>query len=123
MRLINVLLVGLVLSGILTMVPIPEAFAHGGGSSGGDGKIGCDACGGGLRSGDQVGDAGEHDFAPDVGGRFAHKDQYRYRGPYWYGDPYRYEYPYYGYHGYGDGCHGVEPASPFEPAVAEENNI
>ena len=105
MRSIKISIVGLVLAGILAMVPTPRAFALGGG---GAGRFGSGHVGGFVG----------HDLAPQEGAHFA--PHYSHRGHYWYGDPYWYDYPYYGYD---DGDYSDTQASPSEAAPAEQTIV
>jgi hypothetical protein len=99
MRLIKGSLVGLVVAGILAVVPT-ASFARGGGGGGGH-------AGGGHIGGFGGGHFGgfvSHGFAPHEGTHFAphgwHRGHYGYRGGYWggspywawYGDPYWYDF-------------------------------
>jgi Putative peptidoglycan binding domain len=116
MRLINSLLVGPVLAGMLAMISTPTSFAHGGGGGGHAGGFG----------GGHFGGFAGHGFASHQGERFAPQHSSRghfwYGRPYSYGDPYWYDYPYYGYYDYDDGDYSDAQAS-HEPGPAEQINI
>jgi hypothetical protein len=123
MRLIKDSLVGLVLAGILAVVPT-AAFARGGGGGGGHGGGGhFGGFGGGVR---HFGGFVSHGFAPHEGTHFAphgwHRGHYGYGGGYWgwYGDPYSYDYPYYGSYDYDDGVYSDAQTSPSEVAPSEQ---
>jgi hypothetical protein len=107
MRLSKGSLVGLVLAGILAVVPT-AAFARSGGGGGGHGGGGhFGGFGGGVRhfggGGGHFGGFVSHGFAPHEGTHFAssgwHRGHYGYGGGYWgggpywgwYGDPYLYD--------------------------------
>src|SRR5258708_25370141 len=121
MRSIKGSLVGLVLAGILAIVPT-AAFAHGGGGGGGGhggggGGFGGGGHGGGFGGGGHFGGGGGHfggggghfagfaghsfaghSFAQHQGAHFArHADQFGPGNRFFFGDPFGYDYPYYGY--------------------------
>src|SRR6202048_929576 len=102
MRSIKSSLVGLVLAGILALVPA-AAFAHGVGGGGHGGGVGHFGGGGGHFAG-FAGHSFEghsfagHSFAQHQGAHFArHGDHFRREGHFFFGDPFWYDYPYYGY--------------------------
>jgi hypothetical protein len=136
MRLIKSSLVGLVLAGILAVVPT-GAFARGGGGGGGHGGGGhFGGFGGGVRhfggGGGHFGGFVSHGFAPHEGMHFAargwHRGHYGYGGGYWgggpywgwYGDPYSYDSPYYSSYDYDDGVYSDAPTSPSEVTPSEQ---
>jgi Putative peptidoglycan binding domain len=130
-------LVGLVLAGILAIVPT-AALAHGGGGGGHGGGFGG---GGGHFGGGHFGGFAGHGFASHEGAHFAahgwsrghywHRGHYGYGGGYWgggpywgwYGDPYSYDYPYYGYNDYDDGDYSDAQTSPSEVAPSEQTIV
>src|SRR5690348_6507354 len=93
MRLIKGSVAGLVLAGVLTLLPA-AAIARGGG--------------GGHFGGGHFGEFAGHGFA------FHHAGHFGRRGFFWDGDPFSYDYPYYGYAYEGDGGYpaGQVPAGP-----------
>jgi Putative peptidoglycan binding domain len=126
MRSIKGSLVGLVLAGILAIVPT-AAFAHGGhggGFSGGGGHFG----GGHFAGGSHFG-GGHFDRSGGHGFEFHGADHFRHFGhggffwdgdPYWYGDPYSYDYPYYDYD---DDEYSDAQTSPSEVAPSEQTIV
>src|ERR1700738_727453 len=126
MRSIKSSLVGLVLAGILALVPA-AAFAHGGGGGGHFGGGGGHFGGGG---GHFAGYAG-HSFAQHQGAHFArHEDHFRHEGHFFFGDPfwndypyYGYDYPYYGYYDDNAGDYSDGQSSPAEVTPSQETII
>jgi hypothetical protein len=116
MRLIKSSGAGLVLAGILALLPA-AAFAHGGGGGhfggGGGGHFGGDHFGGG-----HFGESAGHGFAFHHAGHFrphfGHGGFFGDGGPYWDGDPFAYDYPYYGYSYDSDGDY-PDVRAPAEP--------
>jgi Putative peptidoglycan binding domain len=136
MRSIKGSLVGLVLAGILAIVPT-AAFAHGGGgghgggfSGGGHGSGGFGAGGGHFGGAHFAGGShfggGHFDRSGGHGFEFHRADHFRHFGHggfFWDGDPYGYDYPYYGYYNYGDGDYSDAQTAPSEVAPTEETIV
>jgi len=129
MRSIKSLLVGLVLAGILALVPA-AAFAHGGGGhfGGGGGHFG----GGGGHFARFAGHSfAGRSFAQHQGANFArHEDHFRRErhgflgDPFWYDYPYYgYDYPYYGYYDDNAGVYSDGQSSPAEVTPSQETII
>jgi hypothetical protein len=112
-------LAGLVLAGILAVLPT-AAVAHGGGGGGFGG-------GGGHFGGGHFGGFAGHGFAPHEGAHFAshysHGGHSWQGGPYWDEEPYWYDYPYYGYYDYDGGDYSDTQSSPSEVAPSEQTII
>jgi hypothetical protein len=137
MRSIKGLIIGPVLAGILAIVSVPGAFAHGGGGGGhfggfgGGGHMGSFGGGGhfagGHVGGGHFGGFVGHGFAGHEGERFAphdsHRDHVRFGRSFASGDPYWYDYPYYGYDDYDVGDSADAEASLTEAAGAEQTNV
>jgi hypothetical protein len=121
MRMIKVSLAGLVLAGILAVVPT-AAFARGGGGHGGGG--GGHAGGGGHFARG----SGGHRSATDVGAHFAahgwHGGHYGYGGGYWGGGPFwGWDGDPYPYDGYNEGDYSNAQTSPSEVARSEQTIV
>jgi len=123
MRSIKSSLVGLVLAGILALVPA-AAFAHGGGG----GHFG----GGGGHFARFAGHSfAGRSFAQHQGANFArHEDHFRRErhgflgDPFWYDYPYYgYDYPYYGYYDDNAGVYSDGQSSPAEVTPSQETII
>jgi hypothetical protein len=106
MSLIKGLVAGLVLAGILALLPA-AAFARGGG---GGGHFG----GGGYFGGGHFGGPAGHGFAFRHAGHFGQEGFFWDGAPYWDEDPFAYDYPPYGDPYEGDGGYpaGQVPAEP-----------
>jgi hypothetical protein len=106
MRLIKGSVAGLILAGILTLLPA-AAFARGGGGGGGHfggggGHFGGGHFAGGGFGGGHFGGPAGHGFAFRHAGHFGQGGFFWDGDPYWDADPFAYDYPYYGYPYYGD---------------------
>src|ERR1700738_983953 len=128
MRSIKSSLVGLVLAGILALVPA-AAFAHGVGGGGHGGGVGHFGGGGGHFAG-FAGHSFEghsfagHSFAQHQGAHFArHGDHFRREGHFFFGDPFWYDYPYYGYYDDNAGDYSDGQSSPAEVTPSQETII
>jgi hypothetical protein len=115
MRSIKSLLVGLVLAGILALVPA-AAFAHGGGGGG---------HGGGGHFARFAGHSfAGRSFAQHHGANFArHGDHFRRERHGFLGDPFWYDYPYYGYYDDNAGVYSDGQSSPAEVTPSQETTI
>jgi Putative peptidoglycan binding domain len=110
MRSIKSSLVGLVLAGILALVPA-AAFAHGGGGGGHFARFAGHSFAG-------------HSFAQHQGANFArHGDHFRRERHRFFGDPFWYDYPYYGYYDDNADFYSDGQSSPAEVTPPQETII